>query len=76
MYAAETEEQLKTAFNRATERGLYIGVYTKSLFATKNDQGNVTEIAKQTDDELGLAGSSYGENKKVDKAIDKLKFHA
>lgn len=77
VYAAETEEQLKRAFNRATERGLHIGVYTKSLFATKNEQGNVTEIAKQTDDELDLAGIIvYGENKRVDKAIDKLKFHA
>lgn len=77
VYAAETDEQLKRAFNRATERGLHIGVYTKGLFATKNEEGNLTEIAQYTDAELDLAGIIiYGENKKVDKAVDKLRFHS
>lgn len=77
VYAAESEEQLKRAFNRASDRGLHIGIYTKELFATKNEEGNVEEIAKHADEALNLAGIIiYGENKKVDKAIDKLKFHS
>lgn len=77
VYAAESDEQLTRAFNRASERGLSIGIYTKELFATKNEEGNIAEIAKHADNELNLAGIIiYGENKKVDKAIDKLKFHS
>jgi hypothetical protein len=77
VYGAETDEQIKRAFNRATERGLHIGVYTKGLFATKNEEENLVEIAGKEDSELDLAGIIiYGENKQVDKAIDKLKFHS
>lgn len=77
IYAAETDEQIKRAFNRATERELHVGVYTNGLFASKNEEGNLTEVAKHTDLELDLVGIIiYGENKKVDKAIDKLKFHS
>lgn len=77
IYAAETDEQLMRAFNRATERELHIGVYTKGLFATKNEEGNLLEIGRHTDSELDLVGIiMYGPNKKVDKAIDKLKFHS
>ena len=77
VYAAESEEQVKRIFNRASDRGLNIGIYTKELFATKNEEGNINEIAKHHDGELNLVGIIiYGENKKVDKAIDKLKFHS
>lgn len=77
IYAAETDEQIKRAFNRATTRELHLGVFTKGLFATKNEEGNLVEIAKHTDFKLDLAGIIiYGENKKVDKAIDKLKLHS
>jgi hypothetical protein len=55
---------------------LNIGIYTKSLFATRDENGNVLDIAKYADHELNLVGIIlYGENKKVDKAVDKLKFH-
>ena len=77
VYAAESEEQLRRAFHRAAERGLEIGIYTKELFGTRNEEGNIREIAKHADSELNLAGIIlYGENKKVDKAVDKLKFHS
>jgi hypothetical protein len=76
VYAADSDEQLKRAFNRASERELNIGIYTRELFATKNEDDNINEIAKHTDKELSLAGIIiYGDNKKVDKALDKLKFH-
>jgi hypothetical protein len=42
-----------------------------------NEEGNIGEISKHVDEKLNLAGIIiYGENKKVDKAIDKLKFHS
>jgi hypothetical protein len=76
IYSAESEEQIKRAFNRAKDRELNIGIYTKGLFATKDEGGNLVEIAKHADDELDLSGIIiYGENKKVDKALDKLKLH-
>ncbi len=76
IYAAGSDEQLLRAFHRASERALNVGIYTKELFATKNEEGNISEIAKYADSELNLAGIIiYGENKKVDKAVDKLRFH-
>ena len=76
IYGAETDEQLKRAFNRATERDLHIGIYTKGLFATKNEEENLVEVASHHDADLDLAGIIiYGENKQIDKAVDKLKFH-
>lgn len=76
IYKAENEAELKRAFNRAKERGLHIGIYTEPLFATKNEAENHIEIAKQTDENQVLVGIAlYGENKKVAKALDGLKFH-
>jgi hypothetical protein len=76
IYRANDQPQLRRAFTRAKERGLHIGIYTQPLFATKNEEENLVEISKYTDDEQELAGIVlYGENKKVDKALDGLKFH-
>ena len=76
VYRAENDQQIRRAFSRARERGLGIGIYTKPLFATKGEEDNLAEIAKLPDDEHDLVGIVlYGENKKVDKAIDGLKFH-
>lgn len=76
VYAAESEEHIKRAFSRAAERDLQVGIYTRALFGTKNEEGNLAEIAKNADSDLDLVGIViYGENKKVDKAVDKLKFH-
>jgi hypothetical protein len=77
VYKADTDEQLKRAFDRAKEREINMGIYTKPLFNTKNEEGNHIEIGKTTDAELDLAGIVlYGENKKVDKALDGLRFHS
>ena len=76
IYRAENDQQLRRAFVRAQERGLSIGIYTSPLFATKGEEGNLLEIAKLPDEEQDLVGIVlYGENRKVDKAIDGLKFH-
>lgn len=76
IYKAETDAEMRRAFNRAKERELAIGIYTEPLFATKNEDGNHIEIAKGTDENQVLIGIAiYGEAKKVSKAIDGLKFH-
>ena len=76
IYAADTQEDINRAFKRAKERQLGIGIYTEPLFNTKNEEGNLLEIAKLTDDEQILVGIIlYGENKKVSKALAGLKFH-
>jgi len=77
VYKADNDAQLRRAFNRAKERELQIGIYTSPLFDTKNEEENLVEISKYTDDEQELAGIIiYGENEKVDKAVDGLKFHS
>ena len=76
IYAADDEAQIKRTFNRAKERELHIGIYTRPLFATRNEEDNLLEIAKCTDEEQDLVGIVlYGENKKVDKAVKDLKLH-
>lgn len=76
IYKAESNAEIKRAFNRAKERELHIGIYTGPLFATKNEAENHIEIAKDTDEDQVLVGIAiYGENKKVNKAVDGLKFH-
>lgn len=76
IYRAETPEKLQRAFRRARDRELVIGVYTEQLFDTRTGEENLAEIASHPADELNLVGIIvYGENKKVAKALDGLKFH-
>lgn len=76
IYKAEDSAQITRAFNRAKDRELYIGIYTEPLFATKSEAENLVEIAKLPDEELNLVGIiMYGENRKVNKALQGLKFH-
>lgn len=77
IYGADDEGQMKRAFGRARDRDLAIGIYTMPLFSTKNEEGNLVEMAKCTDEEQDLVGLIlYGENRKVDKAISGLRFHS
>lgn len=77
IYKAENPEQIRKAFTRAKERSLQIGIYTRPLFATKNEAQNLEEIAKYPDEEQDLVGIViYGENKSVDKALKDLKYHS
>ena len=76
IYGANTDDEIKRAFNRAKDRELSIGIYTEPLFSTKCEDENHVEIAKCGDDDQTLVGMvMYGENKKVNKALDGLKFH-
>jgi hypothetical protein len=77
VYRADEAQDLNRAFQRAKERQLKIGIYTIPLFATKNEEENLVEIAKCSDENQNLAGIIvYGENKMVDKAVKGLKFHS
>lgn len=77
IFKAETQEEITRVFNRAKERELNIGIYTKPLFATKNEEENLIEIAKYKDEEQNLVGIIvYEDTKKVNKALDGLKFHS
>jgi len=76
IYGADSPDQINRAFKRAKERQLSIGIYTKALFATKNEAQSLVEIARYTDENQNLVGIIvYGENKKVSKALEGLKFH-
>ncbi|GEN66219.1 DUF2000 domain-containing protein [Chryseobacterium rhizosphaerae] len=76
IYKADTAEKLQRAFRRSRDRELAIGIYTRPLFDTHSGEENVAEIAKHTADTLDLVGIIvYGDHKKVDKALDGLKFH-
>ena len=76
VYKAEGIDQMKRVFNRAKDRDLGIGIYSSPLFDTMTEEDNLKETASHTDDEQDLVGLIiYGENKKVNKAIDGLKFH-
>ncbi|MDD7887509.1 DUF2000 domain-containing protein [Flavivirga sp. 57AJ16] len=76
IYKADDQAQINRAFIRAKDRELHIGIYTKSLFATKNEGGNHLEMGKTTDENQELVGIViYGENRKLNKALNGLKFH-
>jgi len=76
VYKADDLNQMQRVFKRAKERELHIGIYSSPLFETMTEQDNLDATARITDDEQDLVGLIlYGENKKVNKAIDGLKFH-
>ena len=76
VYKADDINQMQRIFKRAKERQLKIGIYGSQLFNTMNEQDNLDETARHTDDEQDLVGLAiYGDSKKVSKAIDGLKFH-
>jgi hypothetical protein len=76
VYRAEGPGEVRKAFERARERGVHLGIYTRPLFATKNEEENLAEMARLSDEEHELVGIIlYGENKHVDKALKGLKFH-
>ncbi len=76
IYAAEGLPQIQRAFNRAKDRELAIGIYTEPLFSTRGEAENLAGIATFKDEEQDLVGIIiFGDNRKVNKALDGLKFH-
>ena len=77
VYQAEQEKDLRRAHQRASERGLHLGIYTEPLFATKGEEENLAVIAQYTNENQPLVGLvMYGDAKQVSKALDGLKLHA
>lgn len=76
IYKANSQKELNRCFERAKSRELQIGIYTEPLFATKNEKENHIQIGKYSDEDQTLVGIIiYGDNRKVNKALDGLKFH-
>lgn len=76
IYKADDQTQIDRVFSRAKQRELNIGIYTNSLFSTKSETENHIEMGKSTDENQDLVGIIiYGVNRKVNKALDGLKFH-
>ena len=49
VYRAEGPDEMRKAFERARARGVRLGIYTQALFATKNEEENLAEIARLPD---------------------------
>ncbi len=77
VYQADDEKDLHRAAQRATERGVHLGIYTEPLFATKGEAENAAVFARFTNENQPLVGLVvYGGAKQVGKALDGLKLHA
>jgi NAD(P)-dependent dehydrogenase (short-subunit alcohol dehydrogenase family) len=67
---------LETA-KQLLQKGFHVYIGSRNLVATKNEDENLIEVVAHKDAELDLAGIIiYGENKQVDKAVDKFKFNS
>ena len=76
IYKADSTDELRRSFQRAKDRNLNIGIYTRPLFATTTEEENHVEISKAADDQQDLVGIIvYGDGKAVNKSLDGLKLH-
>jgi hypothetical protein len=67
---------LRRAFERAAERGVPVGIYTRELFATGNDVDNRAAVARVPTEALDLVGLTlHAERKEVDKITKGLALH-
>jgi hypothetical protein len=67
---------LRRALQRAAERGVPVGVYTRELFATGNDVDNRAAVAHVPTEALDLVGLAlHAERKEVDKITKGLPLH-
>ncbi|MEJ7658547.1 MAG: DUF2000 family protein [Hymenobacter sp.] len=56
VYRADGPAEVRKAFERARERRVHLGIYTKALFATKNEEENLAELARLPDQETRTRG--------------------
>ena len=47
VYRAEGPFEVRRVFERAQERGLHVGIYTRALFATKNEAENMQKTCRK-----------------------------
>ena len=76
IFKADSPEEMRKAFSKAKDRNLAVGIYTKPLFATKNEEQNLEIISRTEEGKHDLVGLMlFGNRKEVDKAIKGLKLH-
>lgn len=77
MVFAANAEEVRRAFERATERDVPTAIYTYELFATGNDIDNRAAVASVERDALDLAGFAFRTQRKTaDKVLKGLKLHS
>lgn len=75
VYSA-SDEELRRAFSRVSERELDMSIFTEDLFDTGHDDDNRAAVAAVPTDELRLVGIAVrGEKARVDKALKGLRLH-
>ncbi|MBA3414248.1 MAG: DUF2000 family protein [Chloroflexia bacterium] len=73
---AATRDELRRAFDRATQRGVEFAVFTDDLFATTHDAANRAAVRARSQEDLPLAGIAFRTDRRVaDKVVKGLKFH-
>lgn len=70
-----TNDEIKRAYNRARERNLNIGIYTRPIFITQGDK-NLEAVGKLKEEEQDVVGFVvYGPKGPVDKSLKDLSLH-
>lgn len=75
VYAADAKG-IRRAYERATERGVELAIFTNELFSTPDDEANRAAVAAVPAGELDLVGIAMRADRKVvDKVLDRLRPH-
>jgi hypothetical protein len=75
VYQADDGE-LQRLYGRAKPRALQIGIYTRALFSTMNEQDNLAAIARYHEDQQDYVGLVfYGHKKQIDKVMKGHRLH-
>lgn len=73
---AATGDELRRAFDRATQRGVELAVFIDELFATPHDEANRAAVRAVAPDDLSLAGIAFRTDRRMaDKVTKGLKLH-
>ncbi|HEV2675443.1 MAG TPA: DUF2000 domain-containing protein [Aliidongia sp.] len=68
---------LRRAYERATERGIRMAIFTEELFSTGHDEANRAAVKAVASADLNLVGLALrGDRKDVDKILKGLSLHA
>lgn len=72
-----TSVQLRTAYDRATQRGVELAVFIDELFTTHHDDANRAAVRAVAREDLSLVGIAFRADRRVaDKIVRGLTLHA
>lgn len=72
-----TSVQLRTAYDRATQRGVELAVFIDELFTTPHDDANRAAVRAVAREDLSLVGIAFRADRRVaDKIVRGLTLHA